>query len=224
MGTYIGPLCSTPVREGILFPHTRQLSCYRRVTSKGYPTLGTCAPLQYHFYNATCPHRCIHESLLVLYQLGNYYGRYRYLTSNCQNPRLTMSVGKGKEESPRKSKERQQTRSLRPSMWKTAPTPQSLTPPQAVARSPLQAARPPQVEAKGRPAVERRVRETRGSVLGLTSAPTVIGLATLRSLARGAQCATPMATTQQLVPGATSASPSAVRTFVATVASPTRTP
>ena len=27
---------------------------------------------------ATCPHRCIHESLLILYQLGNYYGRYRH--------------------------------------------------------------------------------------------------------------------------------------------------
>ena len=79
MGTYIGPPCSTPVREGVLFPHSRHLSCYRRVTSKGYLTLGTCTTLPYHFYNATCPHRCIHESLLVLYQLGNYYGRYNNL-------------------------------------------------------------------------------------------------------------------------------------------------
>ena len=71
-----GPPGSPPVQEGILFPPSRHLSCYRRVTSKGYPTSGTCTTLQYHFYNATCPHRCIHESLLVLYQLGNYYGRY----------------------------------------------------------------------------------------------------------------------------------------------------
>ena len=54
----------------------QHLGCYRRLTSKGYPTLGTCTTLQYHFYYATCPYRCIHESLLVLYQLGNYYGRY----------------------------------------------------------------------------------------------------------------------------------------------------
>ena len=64
------------MREGFLFPFSRHLTCYRRVTSKGYPTPGTCTTLQYHFYYATCPYRCIHESLLVLYQLGNYYGRY----------------------------------------------------------------------------------------------------------------------------------------------------
>ena len=149
------------------------------------------------------------------------------LTSNCRNLKLTaLTLGdmREKEEYPPKSKGRRQTRSLRPSMWKTAPTLQSLTPPQVVARSLQQAARPPQVKAKGRPGAERRVRETRGSALGLTSAPTVIGQATLQLLARGAQGATPMATTQQLVPGATSASPSAAKTFVETVAPPTRTP
>ena len=66
---------------GDTIPPSRCLTRYGRVTSKGYPALGTCTSLQYHFYNATCPHRCIHESLLVLYQLGNYYGRY-----NCSHP------------------------------------------------------------------------------------------------------------------------------------------
>ena len=50
---------------------------------KGCPALGTCTTLQYHFYNATYPYRCIHESLLVLYQLGNYYGRYRRGLFSC---------------------------------------------------------------------------------------------------------------------------------------------
>ena len=63
---------------GVTIPPSRCLTSYGRVTSKGYPALGTCATLQYHFYDATCPYRCIHESLLVLYQLGNYYGRYSY--------------------------------------------------------------------------------------------------------------------------------------------------
>ena len=67
------------MREGILFLLADVKPRYERVTSKGYPALGTCTTLQYHFYNATCPHRCIHESLLVLYQLGNYYGRYTNL-------------------------------------------------------------------------------------------------------------------------------------------------
>ena len=93
MGTYIGPPCSTPVWEGVLFPHSRHLSCYRRVTSKGYPTLGTCTILQYHFYNATCSHRCIHESLLVLYQLCNYYGRYRRFYFRAVTCRGTYSIG-----------------------------------------------------------------------------------------------------------------------------------
>ena len=61
---------------GDTIPPSRCLTCYGRVTSKGYPALGTCTTLQYHFYNATCPPRCIHESLLAFYQLGNYYGRY----------------------------------------------------------------------------------------------------------------------------------------------------
>ena len=39
-----------------------------------------------YFYNATYPHRYIHESLLVLYQLGNYYGRY--ITSLSSKVRL----------------------------------------------------------------------------------------------------------------------------------------
>ena len=76
MGTYIGPPVFNSGAGGVTIPPTRCLTCYGRVTFKGYPALGTCAKLQYHFYNATCPYRCIHESLLVLYQLGNYYGRY----------------------------------------------------------------------------------------------------------------------------------------------------
>lgn len=42
----------------------------------GYLTLGTCATLQCHFYYAMFPYRCIHESLLELYQLSNYYCHY----------------------------------------------------------------------------------------------------------------------------------------------------
>ena len=86
VGTYIGPLVfnSGAGRDTILL--SRHLGCYRRVTYKGYPTLGTCTTLQYHFYYATCPHRCIHESLLALYQLGNYKGRY--ITSLSSKVRL----------------------------------------------------------------------------------------------------------------------------------------
>ena len=76
VGTFIGPLVSNSGAEGDTIPLGRHLGSCRRVTSKGYPTLGTCTTLQYHFYNATCLYRCIHESLLVLYQLGNYYGHY----------------------------------------------------------------------------------------------------------------------------------------------------
>ena len=65
-----------PGAGGDTIPPSRCLTCYGRVTAKGYPALGTCTTLQYRFYNATCPHRCIHESLLAFYQLGNYYGRY----------------------------------------------------------------------------------------------------------------------------------------------------
>ena len=79
MGTYIGPPVFNSGARGDTFPLNQHLSCYRRVTSKGYPTLDTYTTLQYHFYYATCPHRCIHESLLVLCQLGNYYGRYTVL-------------------------------------------------------------------------------------------------------------------------------------------------
>ena len=64
-------------RRGYFFPFSRHLTCYWRVTSTGYPTLSTCTTIQYHFYYVTCPYRCIYESLLVLYQLCNYYGRYR---------------------------------------------------------------------------------------------------------------------------------------------------
>ena len=71
---------------GDTIPPSPCLTRYGRVTSEGYPTLGTCTTLQCHFYNATCPHRCIHESLLVLYQLGNYYGRYTLLTSAKKSP------------------------------------------------------------------------------------------------------------------------------------------
>ena len=75
-GPHIGPPVFNPGAGGDTIPPSQCLTRYGRVTSKGYPTLSTCPTLQYHFYNATCPHRCIHGSLLVLYQLGNYYGRY----------------------------------------------------------------------------------------------------------------------------------------------------
>ena len=76
MGTYIGPPVFNSGAGGDTIPPSRCLTCYGRVTSKGYPAVGTYTTVQYHFYNATCPHRCIHESLLAFYQLGNYYGRY----------------------------------------------------------------------------------------------------------------------------------------------------
>ena len=71
---------------GDTVPPSRCLTRYGRVTSKGYPALGTCTSLRYHFYNATCPHRCIHESLSLLYQLGNYYGRYKYTAHSALLP------------------------------------------------------------------------------------------------------------------------------------------
>ena len=147
-----------------------------------------------------------------------------YLTSNCQNPRLTMSLGKGKEESPRKSKEQQQTRSLRLSMWKTARTLQSPTTPQVDARDPQEAARPPQAEAKGLPAAGRSKQGTRGSALALTSAPTATGQVTLRLPVRDAQDVILTAMMQRLAPGAISVSPSATKTFMETAAPPTCTP
>ena len=85
MGTYIGPPVFNSGAGGDTIPPSRCLTRYGRVTSKGYPALGTCTTLQYHFYNATCPHRCIHESLLVLYQLSNYYGRYSEFRGYRQN-------------------------------------------------------------------------------------------------------------------------------------------
>ena len=79
MGTYIGPPVFNSGEGGDTTPPSRCLTRYGRETSNGYPALGTCTSLRYHFYNSTCPHRCINESLLVLNQLGNYYGRY----TNC---------------------------------------------------------------------------------------------------------------------------------------------
>ena len=92
MGTYIDPPVFNSGAGGDTIPPSRHLSCYRRVTSKGYPTLGTYTTLGYHFYYATCPHRCIHESLLVLYQLGNCYGRYTAHTPTYPPSRATTSL------------------------------------------------------------------------------------------------------------------------------------
>ena len=147
-----------------------------------------------------------------------------YLTSICQNPRLTMSLGERKEEFSRKSKERQQTRSPRPSMWKTARIPQSPIPPQVEARDPREAARPPQAEAKGLPAAGSSKQGTRGSALALTSAPTATRQVTLRLPVRDAQDVILTAMMQRLAPGSISVSPSAAKTFVETAAPLTRTP
>ena len=79
---------------GNTIPPSRCLTRYGSVTSEGYPALGRCTMLQYHFYNATCPHRCIHESLLAFYQLGNYYGRYS------PTPRTTALARSTSSQSP----------------------------------------------------------------------------------------------------------------------------
>ena len=150
-----------------------------------------------------------------------------YLTSNCQNPRLTaLTLGdtREKEGSLPKSNGQRQMRSLRPSMWKTVPIPRSPIPPRAVVRNLREAARPRLAKAEGQRAAEGRARASRGSALALTSAPTVTGQGILPSLAQGVRGATPMATTQQLVLGATSASPSAAKTSVEIAVPPTRTP
>ena len=105
MGTYIGPSVFNSSVGGDTIPPSQCLTRYGRVTSKGYPALGTCTTLQYHFYNATCPHKCIHESLLVLYQLSNYYGRYRERRIGPRGPQRragpqTLGMGRRDKQNP----------------------------------------------------------------------------------------------------------------------------
>ena len=149
-----------------------------------------------------------------------------YLTSNYRNLKLTaLTLGDTREriEPPLKHRGQRQTRLPRLLMWKTAPIPQSPIPPPVAVRSLGEAARPRRARAERHQAAEGRARASRGSARALTSAPTAIGQGTLRSLARGARGATPMATTQRHVLGATSASPSAAKRFVETAVPPTRT-
>ena len=104
---------SNPSAGGGTITLGQHLGGHRRVTSKGYPTLGICTTSQYYFYYATCPYTCIHESLLILYQLGNYYGRYNELVDYCEvntSEYVAMIIDEAK-------REKQGNANLRESWW-----------------------------------------------------------------------------------------------------------
>ena len=86
-----------------------------------------------------------------------------------------------------------------------------------------EAARPPQVGVRELQAAEGRAREMTGSTLGQTSVPIATGQGILQLPARGVKNVTPMATTQRLALGATSASQNAAEISVEIAAAPTRT-
>ena len=145
------------------------------------------------------------------------------LTNKYQNLRLTSNLDMEGTEPPPKRKERRPKRSLIPSMWKTAPTPQSPTPLQVLAKNLQVVVKTLQEGVRDLQAVAGNVPAKRVSTRALTVAPIVIGQGTPLSPVQGVPDVTPMAMMQRLALGATSVSPSAARISVETAVPPTRT-